>query len=567
MERLDLSNLLLPENKNKLFAILNLAVAILLAVTFFLEVILTHFSGCMSTRGALKELFVFYSIPGTIQLVVSHLIFHRNSHKFASWIFAAPVIASFINVFLRTHIVFVTELYFATLSLLYITFYGWKKWLFGVYVLMSALMAIDVWSFFPYRERIFFLFSFWFILLSSSLMGLIANVFMKMLYVEQFSQKFCCSIRNSKDLITFITKLFSSLDLNLSFVDCEGESLKFPLKESGEKEISLKISDVKIGLTDDLGFLEEKFLIPTLEKVLLPSVLSYKRLVEEKRRKEELLELLIKTVELRDPYTRGHSENVAYYSVKLGKKVGLDSKSLETLFKAALLHDIGKIVIPDKVLLKPGPLTPEEIEIIKLHPEITYKLLTNIRDFEEVAKIAKYHHERWDGSGYPEGLKKEEIPFLSRIIAVADVFDALTSERPYRKPLSTEEALELLKQEPLDPKLVNVAEELFPAIRRPARTKKLIEESAVLDAYRREKLISCFSYGKVDGKKLSIFFISTELYTTDTILREVLKHRFDGFFQVSCISKHQMLIICSTNLKEEVLDVLLPMKVKVEQLL
>ena len=139
-----------------------------------------------------------------------------------------------------------------------------------------------------------------------------------------------------------------------------------------------------------------------------------------------------KALELRDEETKGHSDRVLELSIKMAKQNHYTGREFEAFCRGALLHDIGKMGIPDSILLKPGKLTPEEWDIMKLHPDLAYVLLSEIPFLREAIEIPYYHHERWDGSGYPSGLKGEDIPLAARIFAVVDVWDALTSDRPYR---------------------------------------------------------------------------------------------------------------------------------------
>lgn len=141
-------------------------------------------------------------------------------------------------------------------------------------------------------------------------------------------------------------------------------------------------------------------------------------------------------IETRDPYTKGHSERVAAYSVEIARNLGWDDYDMERLRTSGVLHDIGKVGIPDAVLLKPGNLSRHEYEIMKLHPELSAAIVSEIDSFKELVPWVRYHHENYDGSGYPYGLKGNEIPLGARIIAVADAFDAMTSDRPYRNALS-----------------------------------------------------------------------------------------------------------------------------------
>ncbi len=141
------------------------------------------------------------------------------------------------------------------------------------------------------------------------------------------------------------------------------------------------------------------------------------------------------TVEAKDPYTRGHSDRVSEYSVLIGKKLGLSEKDMKTLQVGGLFHDIGKIGIPDSILLKEAKLTDDEYSEIKNHPSIGAHILCNAEVFQDIIPIVKHHHEKFDGTGYPGKLKGEDIPYLARIAAVADTFDAMTSKRTYRNAL------------------------------------------------------------------------------------------------------------------------------------
>lgn len=155
---------------------------------------------------------------------------------------------------------------------------------------------------------------------------------------------------------------------------------------------------------------------------------------------------LVRSIHVRDQYTERHSVNVTRLSVRTARTMNLSSSEIECLEIASILHDIGKIAIPDSVLLKPGGLTDEEYEIIKTHPTIGENILKSIKLFETERKIVRYHHERWDGKGYPDGLSGKDIPLLSRILSVADAYDAMTSDRPYRKGLSVEKAIGELRR-------------------------------------------------------------------------------------------------------------------------
>lgn len=160
----------------------------------------------------------------------------------------------------------------------------------------------------------------------------------------------------------------------------------------------------------------------------------------------EFIESIVEILETKDSYTRGHSNRVAHISMAIAREMGLDTKDIELSHFAGHLHDIGKIGIPDSILMKTDKLTTEEYEIIKNHSEYGYKILEKVSSLKEMATIVRHHHERWDGKGYPSGISGEEIPIISRIISVADAFDAMTSNRSYRKPMLFEEAIVQLEK-------------------------------------------------------------------------------------------------------------------------
>ncbi len=153
---------------------------------------------------------------------------------------------------------------------------------------------------------------------------------------------------------------------------------------------------------------------------------------------------ILYALDCRDHYTFGHSMRVAYFSLVTGKEYGLNDEKLYELEMAALFHDIGKIGIPDSILNKPQRLDEEEFLIMKKHPEISAEILRGFEDFRKIAHYARHHHERYDGRGYPKGLKGNDIPLFSRMILIADTFDAMTSSRPYRKGLPFDVAFEEL---------------------------------------------------------------------------------------------------------------------------
>ena len=154
---------------------------------------------------------------------------------------------------------------------------------------------------------------------------------------------------------------------------------------------------------------------------------------------------LTSAIDAKDPYTHGHSDRVARVAVRLARRLGCDSRTVDTIYLAGLLHDIGKIGIDERVLRKPGRLTDEAFEHIKQHTVIGYEILQDIKQLRHVLPVVLHHHEAWDGSGYPHGLAGENIPYLARVVAVADAFDAMSSDRPYRKGMDDQRLDEVIR--------------------------------------------------------------------------------------------------------------------------
>jgi putative nucleotidyltransferase with HDIG domain len=179
---------------------------------------------------------------------------------------------------------------------------------------------------------------------------------------------------------------------------------------------------------------------------LLLARYSYKLYIDMRRVYIDTVKSLSQAIEVKDPYTQGHSMRVGEYSIALGKRLKLSQKKLENLKMAAILHDIGKIGIEDSILNKPGKLTEEEFEKIKQHPENGAKIIQDIEFLKEAADILIGHHEKMDGTGYPMGKKQSEIRTESAILGIADVYDALTSDRPYRKAMTVEQAFDIIEE-------------------------------------------------------------------------------------------------------------------------
>jgi HD-GYP domain-containing protein (c-di-GMP phosphodiesterase class II) len=171
------------------------------------------------------------------------------------------------------------------------------------------------------------------------------------------------------------------------------------------------------------------------------------------------LHALSTTIDAKDSYTHGHSERVALVSRQLAEAAGLDAQTIERIYLSGLVHDVGKIGVPEAVLTKPGRLTSEEYDLVKKHPEIGAKILEGIRQMKDLIPGVLYHHESWDGSGYPHGLAGRDIPLFGRIIGLADAFDAMSSDRTYRHAMPMHEVLDEIRRcsgRQFDPDLADV---------------------------------------------------------------------------------------------------------------
>ncbi|MBN2825587.1 MAG: HD domain-containing protein [Campylobacterales bacterium] len=190
--------------------------------------------------------------------------------------------------------------------------------------------------------------------------------------------------------------------------------------------------------------------ITQLENSLLTIQKQTQRLIKNKEKikanYESMMQTFVSVLEEKDSYTAGHSKRVAHYSKNIAQKMGLSPKDIDTVYRAGHLHDIGKIVTPESILLKPSSFNTIEYKLMQEHATIGYEILNQMDDYHQIAKIIKYHHEKYDGSGYPDGLSSNEIPLLSRIMTIADSFDAMTTNRVYKARMNIQEALEELEK-------------------------------------------------------------------------------------------------------------------------
>jgi len=177
------------------------------------------------------------------------------------------------------------------------------------------------------------------------------------------------------------------------------------------------------------------------------SLLKLKQRTDELERAEAVLFSLARSIEGKDPYTHGHCERLAEYSASLGDHLKLPADQITALRRAGVVHDIGKIAIPDAIILKPTSLSPEEWKLMREHPVIGERICAPLKSFRSVLPIIRHHHEKFDGSGYPDGLAGEAIPATARVLQIVDVYDALTTVRPYKPAFSITDALQTMKME------------------------------------------------------------------------------------------------------------------------
>ncbi|MCK4841589.1 MAG: response regulator [Methylococcales bacterium] len=259
-------------------------------------------------------------------------------------------------------------------------------------------------------------------------------------------------------IVDYMMPEMNGIDFITQFRQSE-ENIEIPiLMVTANDQLDVRYQALKSGATDFLNKPIDKSEFSIRVTNLLALRSSQKKLAEQanwlknevtkatqeiRNREQEIIYRLTKATEYRDPETGGHIKRMAHYSYQIAMQLGMSTEEQSLIFKAAPMHDIGKVGIPDSILLKPGELDYAEFEIMKEHAQYGYNILNDSPSqlMQIGAEIALSHHEKYDGSGYPNGLKGDDISIYGRIVAVADVFDALTSERPYKKPWAIEEAI------------------------------------------------------------------------------------------------------------------------------
>lgn len=212
---------------------------------------------------------------------------------------------------------------------------------------------------------------------------------------------------------------------------------------TGMYDFDAKIKAIDIGVDDFLGKPFNRTELITRVR----SLLKTKYFTDQLEMAETVIFSLARAVEARDEYTEGHCDRLAYYGRMLAERIGFSNEEIEVVIRGGILHDIGKIAISDAILLKPGRLTQEEYEIMKTHPEEGEKICLPLKTLQPVLSCIRHHQERWDGTGYPDALAGEEIPLVARVVSTVDFYDALTTDRPYRRALDRKTTFDIMLKE------------------------------------------------------------------------------------------------------------------------
>jgi len=212
---------------------------------------------------------------------------------------------------------------------------------------------------------------------------------------------------------------------------------------TSSSSVENRIRGTETGADDFLSKPFERFELVTRVK----SLLRIKRYIDELDRAETVLCALARAIEGKDPYTEGHCERLAVGAEALGRRLGMPDEEVVALSRSGILHDIGKVAVPDAILLKKGPLTDQEAAIMREHPVVGERICSGLKSFRLVLPIIRHHHEKANGTGYPDGLRGDEVPRTARVLQIIDVYDALRTSRPYKEAFSLEMTLRIMQEE------------------------------------------------------------------------------------------------------------------------
>lgn len=314
---------------------------------------------------------------------------------------------------------------------------------FFVLLYTKVCMKIDKWNAIYYSSiyLTFFLLQMAFNYTYATIMGAIfCNIFVPVLVIIYYMRKILPLYREIKKKPS--VKVSRSLFILPAIAEAFFVYRSWVVLYLSERYSEVSLDDIPANIILTVfGYILVVFIFVGMVALLRNILNEQNNNIEMEKNKAlttDMIKALVKTIDAKDPYTNGHSLRVAEYSRMLASKVYTDQKKLDRIYDIALLHDIGKIGIPDTIINKPGKLTDEEYNVIKEHPLTGAKILSEIQSVPDLIYGAKYHHERYDGKGYPCGIKEEKLPEIAAIIAVADAYDAMTSNRSYRKLLPQE---------------------------------------------------------------------------------------------------------------------------------
>ena len=235
-------------------------------------------------------------------------------------------------------------------------------------------------------------------------------------------------------------------DPDLAFLN--GQQFNFSIMAAPmfSKQQTIGVVVLIRNIDNDMYSLNDLQLLTVFSSQTAPSIENARLYGKMRDMNMEIIRSYAQAVEAKDIYTRGHSERVAFYAARLGQKLSLSQAELDQLHTAGIVHDIGKIGIPDHILNKPSALSDEEFEVMKKHPAVGKTILSQVGSLQNILGIIYHHHERVDGKGYPEGLSQKQIPFLARLVSIVDSYEAMTSDRAYRKALPQEKVIKILSE-------------------------------------------------------------------------------------------------------------------------